>query len=206
MPSARNPVWEPDELILALDLYFKHRPVLPPSGTHPDVMELSQFLNRLPLIPPEQRQANFRNPAGVYMKLANFRWTCQAAIHRSVNGTEQYGRSSLRTRFDSIKRPTRSDETLRTDPRLHRMKRTKSNSKCQRVGFSRACTWPGSAIERLSPSASNRRFERKADCGARCVGSTSENGTANSAMASLSATIPFRSQCSIPAQERSCPN
>lgn len=74
MAGNRNPTWERDELILALDLYFRHYPKLPPSGDHPDVIELSQFLNSLPIFPPEERQSNFRNAAGVYMKLANFRW------------------------------------------------------------------------------------------------------------------------------------
>lgn len=74
MARNRNPTWARDELILALDLYFKHHPKLPPSGDHPDVIALSQCLNSLPIFPPEERQGNFRNPAGVYMKLANFQW------------------------------------------------------------------------------------------------------------------------------------
>lgn len=69
----RNPPWERDELILALDLYFKHHPKLPPSGSHPDVVELSELLNALPIFSGAQRNDNFRNPNGVYMKLANFR-------------------------------------------------------------------------------------------------------------------------------------
>ena len=38
------------------------------------MVELSKLLNRLPIFPAEVRQDNFRNPAGVYMKLANYRW------------------------------------------------------------------------------------------------------------------------------------
>jgi 5-methylcytosine-specific restriction protein A len=66
----RNPPWTRDELILALDLYFrvgrKHE-----GPAHPEVVQLSQHLNALPMHGAQQR-ADFRNPAGVAMKLANY--------------------------------------------------------------------------------------------------------------------------------------
>ncbi len=68
----RNPNWTEDEAILALDLYIRsgYRVL---SGNHPDVVELSEFMNSLPIHPPELRTSKFRNPSGVNTKLANFR-------------------------------------------------------------------------------------------------------------------------------------
>src|SRR5215471_1678449 len=67
----RNPSWSTDELILALDLYFR----LPPNSTskaNPQIIELSEVLNRLPIHPERPDAEKFRNPNGVYMKLCNF--------------------------------------------------------------------------------------------------------------------------------------
>jgi 5-methylcytosine-specific restriction protein A len=69
--SPRNPPWVRDELILALDLYFRHRPDHI-SKTHPEVVALSEILNGLPLQPARPDARRFRNPNGVYMKLCNF--------------------------------------------------------------------------------------------------------------------------------------
>lgn len=74
MPGGRNPTWTRDELILALDLYLRHRDPLPSSAQHPDIVELSALLRSLPIHPEAVRQGSFRNAAGVSMKLANFRW------------------------------------------------------------------------------------------------------------------------------------
>jgi 5-methylcytosine-specific restriction enzyme A len=67
----RNPKWERDELILALDLYFRHNPAHI-SSSHPEVVRLSEILNRLPLHEKKPDAEHFRNPNGVYMKLCNF--------------------------------------------------------------------------------------------------------------------------------------
>jgi 5-methylcytosine-specific restriction enzyme A len=68
---ARNPDWVRDELILALELYFRGgRKWLP--HTHPDVITLSELLNKLPIHDPQVRNSDFRNPRGVSMKLGNF--------------------------------------------------------------------------------------------------------------------------------------
>jgi hypothetical protein len=69
-----NPDWLRDELILALNVYLKHRPN-PPAKESPEIIALSDTLNRLgkELFPPEQRASTFRNTNGVYMKLMNFR-------------------------------------------------------------------------------------------------------------------------------------
>jgi 5-methylcytosine-specific restriction enzyme A len=68
---ARNPTWSRDELILALDLYLRHRERLPDSDDA-EIVELSQILNSL-FGEQAQDATLFRNRNGVYMKLANFR-------------------------------------------------------------------------------------------------------------------------------------
>lgn len=68
--ARRNPPWSRDELILALDLYMRHRPSFP-DDKHPEVIALSQLLNELATT--ATGNASFRNPNGVAMKLMNFR-------------------------------------------------------------------------------------------------------------------------------------
>jgi len=68
----RNPIWTRDELILALDLYFKYD-YSKISETHPAVIELSNLLISLPIYERSKRAEKFRNPNGVYTKLGNFR-------------------------------------------------------------------------------------------------------------------------------------
>jgi 5-methylcytosine-specific restriction protein A len=67
----RNPSWTRDELILALDLYFRE-PSARGSKSHPAVHKLSDLLNRLPIHTGDNRHEKFRNPNGVGMKLGNF--------------------------------------------------------------------------------------------------------------------------------------
>jgi len=67
----RPPPWSRDELILALDLYFRLNP-LHTSDDHPEIVALSETLRRLPMAVTARDTATFRNPAGVYMKLCNF--------------------------------------------------------------------------------------------------------------------------------------
>src|SRR5262249_3029887 len=70
-PVTRNPNWTRDELILALDLFFRAgRTQL--AASHPEVIQLSHLLNQLPIHGAETRQVDFRNPQGVSMKLGNF--------------------------------------------------------------------------------------------------------------------------------------
>lgn len=72
LKSQSNPAWTRDELILALDLYLRHRKSLPPKH-HPEVQELSLLLGRLGHALGLCESQSFRNANGVYMKLANFR-------------------------------------------------------------------------------------------------------------------------------------
>ncbi len=67
----RNPNWTRDELILALDLYFKYAPAIP-DRDHPEVVELSKLLNNLPIHAGAEANEDFRNPNGVSMKLSNY--------------------------------------------------------------------------------------------------------------------------------------
>lgn len=66
--GSRNPPWAWDEIVLALDLYFR---IGVQSSTHPDVIELSEILNRLPIHSVRPQADRFRNPNGVNLKLAN---------------------------------------------------------------------------------------------------------------------------------------
>lgn len=67
----RNPDWTKDEVILALDLYFRAgRKQLP--SHHQDVIQLSELLKRLPFHDSGNRTRTFRNPNGISMILGNF--------------------------------------------------------------------------------------------------------------------------------------
>lgn len=67
----KNPNWTRDELILALDLYFRVD-INKTNARSQEVIELSSLLNRLPIHASNDRGEEFRNPSGVYMKMCNF--------------------------------------------------------------------------------------------------------------------------------------
>ncbi|MBU8694127.1 HNH endonuclease [Bacillus altitudinis] len=67
----RNPKWSRDELILALDLYYRI-PSSKISSTNEEVIKLSQLLNQIPSS-DQFKDQTFRNPNGVSMKLNNFK-------------------------------------------------------------------------------------------------------------------------------------
>ncbi len=69
--AERNPPWERDELILALDQYFRRRPTAY-GKDDPEVLALSKVLNALPIHKDRPDKARFRNANGAYMKLCNF--------------------------------------------------------------------------------------------------------------------------------------
>lgn len=71
-PIRRNPIWSRDELILALDLYLRHRDALPGKESA-EAVELSEFLVRLSEAQGNTNTATYRNANGVYMKMNNFR-------------------------------------------------------------------------------------------------------------------------------------
>jgi 5-methylcytosine-specific restriction protein A len=70
--SGRNPPWEYDELVLALDVYFRE-PRARQSKRDPGVADLSRVLRALPLPIERPDPERFRNVNGVFMKLQNFK-------------------------------------------------------------------------------------------------------------------------------------
>ena len=67
--SSRPPNWTEDEVILALDLYFRKKSW---DANSVEVIELSEILNRLGIHDSGNKNAKFRNPSGVSLKLSNF--------------------------------------------------------------------------------------------------------------------------------------
>jgi 5-methylcytosine-specific restriction protein A len=70
MPQS-NHNWSRDELILALDLYFKHRRS-PPDRKSPEAQGLSRLLNRM-AEHIQDKAPNYRSASSVVLKLMNFR-------------------------------------------------------------------------------------------------------------------------------------
>lgn len=68
----RNPPWTQEEILLATEVYVQNDGRI--LGPHDQpVIELSDLLNRLPIIPFSMRSEKFRNPEGVGLKLSNIR-------------------------------------------------------------------------------------------------------------------------------------
>ena len=67
----RNPPWDYDEIIIALDVYMKHRPKVPEKDSK-EISELSQTLRSLAVRLGNHVSDDYRNVNGVYMKLMNF--------------------------------------------------------------------------------------------------------------------------------------
>jgi hypothetical protein len=89
--NVRGLNWLREEILLATDLYVRHQgTVLGPQ--HPDVLELSTVLRRLPLHGQDRRYEKFRNPNGVALKLSNIRAADpQARSKGSVHGSKLDG-------------------------------------------------------------------------------------------------------------------
>lgn len=69
---ASGPDWSRDELVLALDVYFRLAGAVP-APQRAEVRHLSALLRSAQLHPSSDRPDNFRSPASVVMKLMNFR-------------------------------------------------------------------------------------------------------------------------------------
>jgi 5-methylcytosine-specific restriction protein A len=67
----KNPDWVRDEVILALDLYFRIDAARASAET-PEIIELSGFLRELGIHHEQATEPTFRNPTGVHMILCNF--------------------------------------------------------------------------------------------------------------------------------------
>jgi 5-methylcytosine-specific restriction enzyme A len=72
MQATKNPPWKREELLLALELYLRNRKS-PPSKTSREVESLSRELNQLRARIGSRGSPSFRNAAGVYLKMMNFR-------------------------------------------------------------------------------------------------------------------------------------
>ena len=68
----RNPPWDRDELVLALDLYLRN-PASVAAKTSSDVTQLSALLNKMSRLSGQTGDDRYRNANGVYMKMMNFR-------------------------------------------------------------------------------------------------------------------------------------
>lgn len=68
----RNPPWNRDELILALDLYLRNTTSVA-GKTSPEVSKLSALLNKMSRLSGQTGDDRYRNENGVYMKMMNFR-------------------------------------------------------------------------------------------------------------------------------------
>lgn len=68
----KNPKWNRDEHILALDLYFRC-PEARNNKKHPELFELSKILRSLPFHDVRSLPKNFRDPISICMKLNNFK-------------------------------------------------------------------------------------------------------------------------------------
>lgn len=69
---SRNPSWNRDELILALDLYLQN-PTSVAAKTSREVSQLSALLNKMSRLSGQTGDDRYRNENGVYMKMMNFR-------------------------------------------------------------------------------------------------------------------------------------
>jgi 5-methylcytosine-specific restriction protein A len=83
--NTRNPPWNRDEPILALDAYV-HWNGNPPTKTSTEIHELSQLMNGLQRALGTQRNPTLRNTNGVYMKLMNFRRLDPAFVSQGKSG------------------------------------------------------------------------------------------------------------------------
>lgn len=90
MAEKRSPTWVWDELVLVCDLM-----AFPQGGRvewyrlleeHPEVRELSEMLQELPLHSPEQRGSRFRTPGAVARKGENIRQWHESFGHAPNNG------------------------------------------------------------------------------------------------------------------------
>lgn len=71
--------WTRDEVILGLDVLYTCKNV-PLRMDNPSIVDLSQLLNRLPIIDERQKEETFRNIAGVRRQLLTFEWGLRKEI------------------------------------------------------------------------------------------------------------------------------
>jgi 5-methylcytosine-specific restriction protein A len=54
------------------------------SESHPAIIDLSEILNRLPIVPKQHRSEKFRNAAGVSSQLSRFQWSLKHNKHANI--------------------------------------------------------------------------------------------------------------------------
>ena len=81
----RNPAWEFDELVLALDLYFRV-PRARNAKSDPALAEVSETLRALPLPIDRPDPESFRGVNSVYLKLQNFKAIDPEYTRRGLRG------------------------------------------------------------------------------------------------------------------------
>lgn len=107
-----NPNWHRDELILALDLYLRHRQKLPSEGAK-DIADLSNWLRQMAtvLFPGYVPSDSFRNTSGVYMKLMNFRRLDPLYVSEGKKGLSQGAKGDVEIWQEFANEPERCRET-----------------------------------------------------------------------------------------------
>jgi hypothetical protein len=100
----RNPTWTRDELILALELYLRHRERLPDSDDV-EIVELSRTLNSL--FGAQAKDARlFRNPNSVYMKRGRLSRVAGRSLSQAVSFAHcRVGTIRARVALDRIPTP-----------------------------------------------------------------------------------------------------
>lgn len=110
--ARRNAPWSRDELILALDLYMRHR-ASPPAKGSPEIKELSGVLNQLGVVLRQRTSSTYRNTNGVYMKLMNFRSLDPDYTATGGAGLTRVGQDDVRVWNQFANYPARLAEVAR---------------------------------------------------------------------------------------------
>lgn len=126
--ATRNPAWNRDELILALELY-RRGPAAYASKASPAILELSALLNQMHRLTSVSATDTLRNPNGVYLKLMNLRsldptYTAQGKVGMTSGGklekllwNEFEGREAeLRREAQLIRETIQTSDSLTTLP------------------------------------------------------------------------------------------
>lgn len=117
---ARNPAWNRDELVLALDLY-RMNPISPPGKGSPAVAALSDLLNKMRRLTGEATSDTFRNTNGVYMKMMNLRaldpaFTAQGKVGMKAGGAlEKVVWAEYEGRWDALATDAKAIRTAVTN-------------------------------------------------------------------------------------------
>lgn len=96
--------WTRDEVILGLDVLFSNIPAELTLESEM-IVNLSETLNRLPIIPVDKREDYFRNPSGVRRQLLTFQWSMEKEIKAShVGGIFYTVFSEFKDNFEELHR------------------------------------------------------------------------------------------------------